>query len=1256
MLVILMVLAGSAAHAATYTVSKIADTNDGVCDADCSLREGIAAANATAADDTIVFDAAVFASAQTINLSGSQLVVNDAASTGTLLIYNAAGATNLRVSGNNLSRVFFVSGANLTLSGLTISGGNSNNGGGINNGGTLTVINSTISGNSSNDGGGISSGGAMTVTNSTISGNSGSNAGGGISNGSTMTVTNSTISGNSARSGGGIYTNTTATVTLTNSTITGNSATSSGGGGISIVQGVPNIRNMIIAGNISFVGDVQGLVNSQGYNLIGNPGGANITGDTTGNILGQNAQLAPLGFYGGQTMTHALLANSPAINAGSNALAVDGNNQPLTTDQRGTGFARIRGATVDIGAFEGLQPLSLSVDTTSDNGSLTACTAAASDCSLRGAISRANSSSGDDTISFDATVFATGQTITLGGSELSINNNGSLTINGTGVNLLHINGNNQSRVFLINPNSYVAISGMTVRNGNGVGAFSGYGGGIANSMGNLTLTAVTVSNSTATADGGGIAADGVTTLVNSSVNGNSANSSGGGIASSTGGTLNITNSTVNGNTAGFINGGIVSTGIMTITGSTISNNTCLGTIGSTGGIGVTNDTVITNSTISGNTMPNGTNNSGGAIWANGNLTVINSTITDNQGFDIGGIRNAGSATFILTNTIVAGNRNSATVPEVIGAFTANNNLIGNAGTATGFTGNGNLTNANALLLVLGNYGGTTQTHALAPTSPAINAGTSVNAPTLDQRGKARIGATDIGSFEAPANLLVINTGNAAGSLREAITTANATTADESISFGIPTTDAGCTNGVCTINLSGSQLVVNDAASTGTLLIYNAAGATNLRVSGNNQSRVFFVNGANLTLSGLTISGGNSNNGGGIYNGGTLTVINSTISGNSSSSYGGGINNGGTLTVTNSTISGNSASTLGGGIGNISGTLTVANSTISGNSAFNGGGIYTATFATVTLTNSTISGNSAVAFGGGITIPQGVVPNIRNMIIAGNIATNGDVQGTVNSQGYNLIGNAASTIINGDITGNILNQNARLAPLGFYGGTTQTHALLSGSPAINAGTSTNTPTLDQRGAARVGNVDMGAFELNNSANGGNYVAELPNGQAGMPYIYTLVPNNGAFTYSQTGGTLPNGIALNTMIAPNAVVSLGGTSMMGGIFNFTVTATDGTNSNVTNYRVQFLAPVAASVTVSGKVMAQDGRGIRNAIVTMTDASGNIRSYRTSSFGYFTFDEVEVGQTYVFQVQSKRFTFAPQAITINDELTELNFTAQP
>jgi hypothetical protein len=147
-------------------------------------------------------------------------------------------------------------------------------------------------------------------------------------------------------------------------------------------------------------------------------------------------------------------------------------------------------------------------------------------------------------------------------------------------------------------------------------------------------------------------------------------------------------------------------------------------------------------------------------------------------------------------------------------------------------------------------------------------------------------------------------------------------------------------------------------------------------------RIFEIDGGDVTLDGLAISGGSANFGGGISAGyTTLTVSNSTISGNSADGYassgGGVLLQGGTLTVSNSTISGNSAdgyASSGGGI-EAGGTLTVSNSTISGNSAVGGGGIFTSD-SSLAVTNSTISGNSVSSvqpsLGGGIYSYNSVV--------------------------------------------------------------------------------------------------------------------------------------------------------------------------------------------------------------------------------------------------------------------------------------------
>jgi hypothetical protein len=236
----------------------------------------------------------------------------------------------------------------------------------------------------------------------------------------------------------------------------------------------------------------------------------------------------------------------------------------------------------------------------------------------------------------------------------------------------------------------------------------------------------------------------------------------------------------------------------------------------------------------------------------------------------------------------------------------------------------------------------------------------------------------------------------------------------------------------------------------------------------------------------------------LYNLGTLTVGNSTLSGNAAPGFygsGGGIFNFGTLTVSDSTLSGNSA-LFGGGIDN-DGTLTVSNSTLSGNSALGpfgyGGGIYTYGTRPVTLTNVTLTANRANTSGGGLDVYTGSLsPVLHNALIAGNFSnatgtTPDDVYGSLDPTGdYNLIGDGTSMIgLSNGVNGNQVGSAAApidplLGPLQDNGGPTLTHALLSGSPAIDAGNNAYATDWDQRGPGypRIVNgiIDIGAFEV------------------------------------------------------------------------------------------------------------------------------------------------------------------------------------
>jgi hypothetical protein len=252
----------------------------------------------------------------------------------------------------------------LTVSNSILSGNTSNDhGGGVYNFGTLTVTDSTLSGNSATFGGGISNFGTLTVTGSTLSANSANisvfSDGGGIYNGGRLTVTSSTLSGNSAWSGGGIDTIGTQTVTLANVTFNANRALyiNGNGGGLYVSPfggtAAPVLHNTLIAGNFRGAtgttrDDVSGALDPSGnYNLIGDGTGmTGLSNGVNGNQVGSantpiDPLLGPLQDNGGPTKTNALLAGSPAVNAGDPT-------QLGVPDQRGV----IRSGGVNIGAYQ----------------------------------------------------------------------------------------------------------------------------------------------------------------------------------------------------------------------------------------------------------------------------------------------------------------------------------------------------------------------------------------------------------------------------------------------------------------------------------------------------------------------------------------------------------------------------------------------------------------------------------------------------------------------------------------------------------------------------------------------------------------------------------------------------------------------------------------------------------------------------------------------------------------------------------------
>lgn len=345
-------------------VSTLADENDGdFSGGDLSLREAIALANS---GNTITFDSSL--SEGTITLSQGELLIDQS--------LNIDGLdSGITVDANQQSRVFNIDDGNdqtnldVSLDGLTISGGSANRqtspgdtnpsnfGGGISNRENLNLNNSQVTGNDAVAGGGgiLNAAGMLTIENSTISDNSSNSGrvgapGGGILNESgELTINNSTISQNSAFQSGAIATR--GETSINNSTISDNQATVFAGG----ISGSADITSSIVADNSNNnntgTNNLSGEFTSGGNNLIADGDGATgFTNGKNGDIVGTtenpiDPQLGELQDNGGATPTQELLAESPAIDAGSNP-----NN--LATDQRGEGFDRTVGDGTDIGAYE----------------------------------------------------------------------------------------------------------------------------------------------------------------------------------------------------------------------------------------------------------------------------------------------------------------------------------------------------------------------------------------------------------------------------------------------------------------------------------------------------------------------------------------------------------------------------------------------------------------------------------------------------------------------------------------------------------------------------------------------------------------------------------------------------------------------------------------------------------------------------------------------------------------------------------------
>jgi predicted outer membrane repeat protein len=704
--------------------------------------------------------------------------------------------------------------------------------------------------------------------------------------------------------------------------------------------------------------------------------------------------------------------------------------------------------------------------------------------SLRSII--ANAGAGD-TIVFN--VGGSG-TINFLAGQITIDKN--LIIDGAGQRIT-LSGTNTNRLFHVLSNSNVELRNLTITQG-----FAADGGGGILNYGNLTLINCIFSNNVASQSEG----------------------KGGAIYTGVlGSSLAVVNSFFSNNQAP--DGGAIYSHEqypMTISGTTFSGNTALN-----GGAILTASTL----TMSNSTFINNTATLGGAIYQlTGSASIISSTFKTNSGSSPGGnlaIYGVLSLTGSILDNGTFGNSCAGNGTGISGGY----NISGDD-SCTFLDQTGDLQNTNPLLGTLSNNGGITQTIPLLVGSPAIDA-YSTNCPTVDQRGisRPRGSACDIGAYEAiPSPLVVTNLNNSgAGSLRETVLNARP---GDTIIFGLSGTITLATPIVITQNvvIDGVGQTVTISGGNTSRMFTNNTGITleinHLTLSGGNATAIsggaILNNGGTLRVFNSTLSGNRASSSGAISSSGTLVVDNTTFSQNTASNTGGALSSGGSLTMTNSriinnsstngaglslannstvtisntTISGNIASVSGGGINAVGATLTLSNSTVSNNSAGTGGGIRN-TVGTVTIINSTLSGNSATSGG---AISNISIVNIYNSTIANNVASTGSGIHMGFGSPSNTTNFARSIIVNdcfvqdGRIVDSANNlsfpsacgpitagSNPLLLSLADNDGSTQTHALDAGSPAINA-YSANCPATDQRGIVRPQGAacDIGAFEL------------------------------------------------------------------------------------------------------------------------------------------------------------------------------------
>jgi hypothetical protein len=503
-----------------------------------------------------------------------------------------------------------------------------------------------------------------------------------------------------------------------NGTVAG--STDALGGGILANSDDVTLENVVLQNNVARGGD-----------------GAN--GPSGGD--GRNARGGGLYASGGSVTT------SDSTLSGNQALGGQGGNGTVSTG--GNGGAAAGGG---IYSTSGL----LSLTNTMISGQIARGGSGGAGASTSSGITRVGSSGNGQ----GGGLFASGGMLTLANATISSNSGstaGGGLFNSAGtvtVSTSTLSANSASQGAGLYNQGTVTMSSSHLLSNRGYA-----GGGIDNASGTL-MVGNTILSSNSAYLGGGIFNSDTVTVSNSTLSSNAA-SYGGGIYNS--GRATVSNSAITANSASY-GGGIANlyAGLVTVTNSSLSANS------SSGGGGIYNDlgnVVVSSSTLSANSAGTSFSSNGGGIYnQGGGVVVSNSTLSSNSAYSGGGILNSGP-TLRLQNTILAGNRStSGSSPDIQGSVSpfSSYNLVGDG---TGLSGISNGVNHNQigtsaspldpLLSPLADHGGPTQTYALLPGSPALDAGDPSQSGSPDQRGVIRSGAVNIGAFQASAASFVV---------------------------------------------------------------------------------------------------------------------------------------------------------------------------------------------------------------------------------------------------------------------------------------------------------------------------------------------------------------------------------------------------------------------------------------------------------------------------------------------------------------------